>query len=61
MRADVIKAVGASMGMETDTFETILRLKAKTEKLSDHDLRALFERYYATLEAMEKTIDGLPV
>ncbi len=61
MRTDVVKMFGESTGIGTDTFETLLRLKAKTIKLSDHDLRTLFERYYATLEAMEKTIDGLPV
>jgi len=61
MRADVVKMFGESMGIGTDTFETLLRLKAKAGRLSDHDLRALFDRYYTTLEAMEKTIDGLPV
>jgi len=61
MRTDVIKAFGVSLGIETDTFETLLRLKTKTEKHSDHDMGALFERYYATLEAMEKSVDGLPV
>lgn len=61
MRADVVKAFGASTGIGTDAFETLLRIKAGAAKLPEHDLRALFERYYATLEAMEKTVDGLPV
>lgn len=61
MRAEVVKTFGAATGIPTGALETLLLLKAKAVKLPEHDVRSLFERYYGTLEAMEKTIDGLPV
>lgn len=61
LREDVVKAVGAATRIDTAVLEQMLLLKAKAIKPSEHELRALFEDYYSTLETLEKTIDGLRV
>jgi hypothetical protein len=60
-RTEVIKALGAATGLETDVFEKLLLLRARTLKPSEQELRSLFERYYQSLESMERTTDELPV
>ncbi len=60
-RTEVIKALGAATGLETDVFEKLLLLRARTLKPSEQELRSLFERYYKALESMERTTDDLPV
>jgi predicted nucleotidyltransferase len=60
-RTEVIKALGAATGLETDVFEKLLLLRARTLKPSEQELRSLFERYYQSLESMERITDDLPV
>jgi hypothetical protein len=60
-RTDVIRTFGAATGVETDIFEKLLLLKAGAMKPSELELRALFERYYLSLESIEKIIDDLHV
>ena len=52
---------GNVTGIETDVFNSLLMLKAGTMKPSEPELRSLFERYYKSLESLEKTIDDLHV
>ena len=60
-RAAVVKTFGAATGIETETFERLLMLKAGAIKPSDQELHALFERYYSALESIGKIIDELHV
>ena len=60
-RATVVKFFGAATGVETESFERLLMLKAGTIKPSEQELRALFERYYNALESIGKIIDDLHV
>lgn len=59
-RQQVIHLFQETTGVDTAVFEKILLLKAGNEKISEQDLRSLFERYYDTLEAVGKIIDALP-
>jgi hypothetical protein len=60
-RTEVIKTYESSAGVESDIFAKLLLLKAGKMKPSEHELRALFKRYYDALEATEKIIDELCV
>ena len=59
-RQQVIRLFHETTGLDTAVFEQILQLKSGNVKLSEQDLRSLFERYYNTLEAFGKTINALP-
>jgi hypothetical protein len=59
-RQQVIHLFHEATGVDTAVFEQILLLKSGSVKLSEQDLRSLFERYYNTLEAIGKIIDALP-
>jgi hypothetical protein len=59
-RQQVIRLFQETTGVDTAVFERILLLKAGNIKLSEQDLRSLFELYYNTLEALGKTINALP-
>lgn len=59
-RAEVIKTLGATTEIDTGIFERMLMLKAGLIKPREQELHALFERYYNSLEATGKIIDGLP-
>ena len=58
-RTDVITALGAATGINTDIFENLLKLKLKLLKPSEQELASLFEHYYMTLEAAGKIINDL--
>jgi len=60
-RTDVITTFRAATGVKTDSFEALLKLKAKRLKPSGQELASLFEGYYSALESTEKIIDDLPV
>jgi len=57
-RQDVLKAFSAAANIEIGVFEELLALKAGLIKPSERELHALFERYYAALDAAGKIIDG---
>ena len=59
-RQQVIFLFKETTGVDTAVFEQILRLKSGNLKLSEQDLRSLFELYYNSLEAVGKIIDALP-
>lgn len=59
-RQQVIRLFHETTGLDTAVFEQILLLKSGSVKLSEQDLRSLFEQYYNTLEAFGKTINALP-
>ncbi len=59
-RAEVIAAFGTATRIDTAPFTNLLRLKTGQIKLSEHELRTLFERYYNALESTGTMIDGLP-
>lgn len=59
-RQQVIRHFKETTGVDTAVFEKILLLKSGNVKLSEQDLRSLFEQYYNTLEAVGKTINALP-
>ncbi len=59
-RQRVIRLFQEATGVDTAVFEKLLTLKAGSGKLSEQDLRSLFERYYNSLEAVGKIIDALP-
>lgn len=61
LRADVITMLGSATGIKTDIFKELLMLKSHLLKPSEQELASLFERYYNTLESMEKIIDDLHV
>jgi hypothetical protein len=60
-RSEVIKTYETAAGIEADIFAKLLLLKSGEMKPSEHELRALFERYYNALEATGKIIDELRV
>jgi hypothetical protein len=60
-RTDVITALGAATGINTDIFENLLMIKLKLLKPSGQELASFFERYYKTLEAAGKIIDDLTI
>jgi len=60
-RAEVIKALGAATGLDTGIFHELLMLKAGLVRPAEHELHALFERYYLALESTGKIIDALHV
>lgn len=60
-RSEVIETYETAAGIEADIFARLLMLKSGTIKPPEHDLRALFERYYNALEATGKIIDELRV
>ena len=60
-RAEVIKTLGASTGLDTDIFEKLLMLKAGLVRPKVDELHALFERYYLALESTGKIIDALHI
>ena len=59
-RQQVILLFRETTGVDTIPFEKVLLLKAGSVKLSEQDLRSLFEQYYHSLEAIGKIIDALP-
>ncbi len=59
-RQQVIRLFKETTGVDTAVFEKILLLKSGNVKLSEQDLRSLFEQYYNALEAFGKTINALP-
>ncbi len=59
-RAEVIKTFGAATEIDTNIFEKMLMLKTGLIKPKEQELQTLFERYYNSLEATGKIIDGLP-
>jgi hypothetical protein len=59
-RSEVVMRFGAASSVETDIFEKLLLLKAKSLKPSEEEVRSLFTRYYSALESVGKTLDELP-
>jgi hypothetical protein len=60
-RSEVIKTYETATGIDADILAKLLLLKSGEMKPSQHELRALFERYYTALEATGKIIDELRV
>ncbi len=60
-RTEVITTFGAATKISTESFETLLKLKAKLLKPSAEELSSLFESYYRSLESTAKIIDDLPI
>ncbi|HXY55317.1 MAG TPA: hypothetical protein VEM40_11675 [Nitrospirota bacterium] len=60
-RAEVIKTYESATDIQADIFTELLLLKSGEMKPSDHELRALFDRYYNALEGTGKIIDELRV
>ncbi len=58
-RTKVISALGDATGVPTDIFNRLLTLKAGTIKMPKSDFPLLFEKYYVSLEALEKITDNL--
>jgi hypothetical protein len=58
-RAEVITALAAATGLDTDIFQKLLMLKAGLIRPTEQELRTLFERYYQALESTGKIIDAL--
>lgn len=58
---EVISALSASTGINTDIFRRILDIKRGKLKLSKDELITVFEEYYITTEKIGKMIDELQV
>lgn len=58
---EVISALSASTGINTDIFTRILNIKRGKLKLSKDELVTVFEEYYITTEKIGKMIDELQV
>ncbi len=60
-RPDVITSLRTAAGIDMDIFKTVLALKVRLIKPSEHELRGMFETYYNAMEAIGKIIDELRV
>lgn len=60
-RTDVINMLGVTARIETEIFQKLLMLKARTIKPTAQELLSFFEKYYNVLESVEKITDDLHV
>jgi len=58
-RLDVIKALPAATGVNTDVFERVYRAKASIARFSKEDLKGIFEDYYEATERLAGFIDEI--
>jgi hypothetical protein len=58
-KADVIRAVGETFGVETATFTAILRDKAGDEKIGGSDAPGVLARYMDEIDALTRRLDRM--
>lgn len=56
---DVMEALAAESGVNTDVFAKVLREKHQKVKLSMNELNTMFEDYYAATEKLGKIVDEI--
>ena len=60
-RNEVLEALAEAVGIDTAVFSTVLEVKQRIIKPSIDEFNEIFEKYYAVLEKLGKTIDEITI